>query len=103
MFIMGSVWAAGGILTILFTVIWHGSGADAALGGLWLLLALGNFAMAIEQRRREQRGPGHAPTALPPEVLLLAEQGRKIEAIKRYRQLNPGTGLREAKQAVDGL
>jgi ribosomal protein L7/L12 len=33
----------------------------------------------------------------------LVTQGRKIEAIKRYRQLNPGIGLREAKQVIDEM
>jgi hypothetical protein len=103
MFIMGGIWTVAGILMILATVVWHDSGADAVLGGIWLWLAVGYFAMAFGRRRREQRGPGHVPSELPPEVRLLAEQGRKIEAIKRYRQLNPGVGLREAKKAVDGL
>jgi Ribosomal protein L7/L12 C-terminal domain len=38
-----------------------------------------------------------------PEVVILVEQGRKIQAIKRYRELNPGTGLKEAKDVIDGL
>jgi hypothetical protein len=38
-----------------------------------------------------------------PEVLILVEQGRKIQAIKRYRELHPGTGLKEAKDVIDGL
>ena len=38
-----------------------------------------------------------------PEVLILVEQGRKIQAIKRYRELYPGTGLKEAKDVIDGL
>jgi hypothetical protein len=33
----------------------------------------------------------------------LVERGRKIQAIKRYRVLNPGIGLKEAKDVVDGL
>jgi ribosomal protein L7/L12 len=38
-----------------------------------------------------------------PEVLVLLEQGRKIQAIKRYRELNPGVGLKEAKNVIDGF
>jgi ribosomal protein L7/L12 len=38
-----------------------------------------------------------------PEVAALVERGRKIQAIKRYRQLNPGIGLKEAKDVIDGL
>lgn len=36
------------------------------------------------------------------EVVELARQGKKIEAIKRYRQLT-GLGLRESKDAIDSL
>ncbi|MEV6428895.1 ribosomal protein L7/L12 [Nocardia sp. NPDC051463] len=28
-------------------------------------------------------------------------QGKKIQAIKRYRELDPGAGLKEAKEAVE--
>jgi len=38
----------------------------------------------------------------PPEVVELARNGRKIEAIKRYRELT-GVGLAGAKDVVDGL
>ena len=36
------------------------------------------------------------------DVVALARGGKKIEAIKRYRELT-GVGLREAKDAVDGI
>jgi ribosomal protein L7/L12 len=35
--------------------------------------------------------------------LALLEQGRKIQAIKRYRELNQGVGLKGAKDVIDGL
>jgi ribosomal protein L7/L12 len=64
------------------------------LAGVWL-------GLARQLRRREQLdraapGAGH-------DVLTLVRQGRKIEAIKRYRDLNPGITLREAKDAIDEL
>jgi ribosomal protein L7/L12 len=37
------------------------------------------------------------------EVVVLVGQGRKIQAIKRYRELNPGTGLKEAKDVIDEI
>ncbi len=47
-----------------------------------------------------------APTQLdgsvPTEVVVLARAGRKIAAIKLYRELT-GAGLREAKHVVDSL
>jgi ribosomal protein L7/L12 len=42
-------------------------------------------------------GPG-----IPADVVALAQAGRKIEAIKRYRELT-GVDLREAKDAVDAI
>ena len=46
----------------------------------------------------------YAPTGPDPlaQVRDLARRGRKIEAIKAYRELT-GVGLREAKDAVEGL
>ena len=41
-------------------------------------------------------------TGVSPEILDLVRQGRKIEAIKWYRQ-QAGVGLREAKEFVDSL
>lgn len=43
------------------------------------------------------------PPEVAPEVFLLVQQGRKIQAIKRYRALNPGIGLSEAKDVIDAL
>ncbi len=60
----------------------------------FLLLELGLREKA-EMYAHEQ-GPNLA------EVFALVRQNRKIEAIKLYRQLT-GTGLREAKAAVDRL
>jgi len=40
--------------------------------------------------------------ALEMDVVSLLEQGRKIEAIKRYRE-RTGTGLKEAKDPVDAI
>jgi hypothetical protein len=37
------------------------------------------------------------------ELRSFVRNGRKIEAIKRYREMAPGTGLREAKDFVEAL
>jgi ribosomal protein L7/L12 len=42
------------------------------------------------------------PGALSPQVAALVAAGRKIEAIKLYRQ-ETGAGLKEAKAAVEGV
>ncbi|QUQ72085.1 ribosomal protein L7/L12 [Kutzneria sp. CA-103260] len=44
-------------------------------------------------------GPG---IAIDQDVLALARAGRKIEAIKRYREIT-GVGLKEAKDAVERM
>jgi hypothetical protein len=41
-----------------------------------------------------------APPEIPPDVAQLRAQGKKIQAIKRYQQLNPGIDLREARYIV---
>ena len=41
-------------------------------------------------------------SGVPADVVALAQSGKKIEAIKRYRELT-GVGLREAKDVVDGI
>lgn len=62
----------------------------------------------VEQLDRAPAGEAPPPSirACSPEELeelrLLARQGKKIEAIKRYREIT-GTGLKEAKDAVEGL
>ena len=39
---------------------------------------------------------------IPADVVALARDGKKIEAIKRYREIT-GVGLAEAKEVVDRL
>jgi ribosomal protein L7/L12 len=48
-------------------------------------------------------GRDGSSTTVPPDVVALVEQGRMIQAIKRYRALNDGLGLKEAKDIVDAV
>jgi hypothetical protein len=41
-------------------------------------------------------------SGIPPEIVDLARRGKKIEAIKAYRELT-GVGLAEAKDVIDGI
>ncbi|MFO0594496.1 MAG: ribosomal protein L7/L12 [Myxococcaceae bacterium] len=78
--------------------------------GLVLLVVVGGLIIALAGKRGvevvtlQQRPPGtpqlDSAEQQSPEQLLRA--GRKIEAIKRYRELT-GVGLREAKDAVEAL
>ena len=89
---------------------------------LWTLLAEGRKIDAIK-RYREQTGAGlaeakqavealergepppagdRADSSLEAEVLALLEQGRKIKAVKLYRE-QTGVGLKEAKDAVEAI
>ena len=43
-----------------------------------------------------------AEEILEEEIMHLVEQGRKIQAIKLYRQLH-GVGLKEAKQSIEEM
>jgi MFS superfamily sulfate permease-like transporter len=92
---VSGVFAVGCIAWIVYTAV-----ADV-LCGVWLGVAVGWFSVARQADRRAQFD-GELPEA-EPGVLTLVEQGRNIEAIKHYRELHPGVGLREAKHVVDRL
>jgi len=71
-------------------------------------MALVSWAQALKlrhqlQQRRNQPSTDYAESAVPPEIWTMVDQGKKIKAIKRYRELNPGIGLKEAKNVIDGL
>jgi ribosomal protein L7/L12 len=60
---------------------------------------------AVEMLEREGRLPVAERRGLPnvsEEIVSLLEQGRKIEAIKLYREQS-GAGLKEAKEAVEEI
>lgn len=95
--------ALAGVAGIIYAVLADANWAGFGVGGMWLLLAAGWFLTARQFRRREQLGFAQDVPGAGQDVLTLVRQGRKIEAIKRYRQLNPGIGLREAKHVIDEL
>jgi hypothetical protein len=88
---------------IIYAVIANADWADFGIGALWLLLAGNWFLLARQLRRRERLGFDQELPGAGQDVVTLVGQGRKIEAIKRYRQLHPGIGLREAKHVIDEL
>ncbi len=45
-----------GVVEILLSVVWGGSGADAVIGVLWLVVGAMWFTGALEQRRRQRPG-----------------------------------------------
>ena len=60
---------------------------------------------AIEEMEREMKlsdDPGKLSLLERGEIQELLQAGRKIEAVKRYRELS-GLGLKEAKDAVDAM
>lgn len=84
----------------------------AATGGrLWPILAgVGIWAWVIYPMMAErQRAAGaverHAyrPGDIESEIRAYLRADRKVEAIKRWRELHPDTGLAEAKAAVDQI
>jgi hypothetical protein len=46
--------------------------------------------------------PGEPDPGITPEVIDLVRMGRKVEAIRLYRELT-GVGLKAAKQVIDAL
>ena len=78
------------------------------LGPWMIIMALVSWGQAQKlrhrlQQRRNQPSADDAGSAEPPEIRTMVDQGKKIKAIKRYRELNPGIGLKEAKNFIDGL
>ena len=55
-----------------------------------------------EPRTASDERPPQQPDGLEGQILLLMQAGKKIEAIKLYRQ-ETGSGLNEAKDAVEAL
>lgn len=58
--------------------------------------------MHVVWEDRDARNESHEAAAADPEVKRHLAQGQLIAAIKRYRTLT-GSGLKEAKDAVDAL
>jgi ABC-type transport system involved in cytochrome bd biosynthesis fused ATPase/permease subunit len=87
---------------------WFALGLGAWMIFMALFMGLLSWRQAQKRRhqlqqRRDQPSTDDAEPAVPPEIWTMVEQGEKIKAIKRYRQLNPGVGLKEAKNVIDGL
>jgi hypothetical protein len=101
-FILSGAFVLLGVGSIVLFVV-SGSVVGLALGVFWLLSGVLWFAVALGGRRREQRGYDPVLPPPAPEVVMLADQGQAIRAIKLYRTLNPGISLKEAKYAVDRL
>ena len=88
--------------------------------GFWASLGIGVgavlFADCLRRAVRAVRRQGSAPPVLRaswpadvpmpdagPEILFLIEHGKTVQAIKCYREQNPGIGLKEAKDVIDGI
>jgi uncharacterized membrane protein HdeD (DUF308 family) len=54
--IFGGMFIFMGVVEILLSVVWGGSGADVVIGVLWLVVGAMWFASALAQRRRERPG-----------------------------------------------
>lgn len=53
--------------------------------------------------RRYVEETGQAIPTPAPEVVDLAHQGKKIQALGRYRELNPGISIKQAKDVIDEI
>lgn len=102
-YLVSALFACVGIASIVNAAAFGAGGVSLTLGCLWLVCAAGFIPAARQFSRRARLGFDRTVPAAEQDVLTLLKQGRNIEAIKRYRQLNPGIGLREARHAVDGL
>jgi hypothetical protein len=102
-YLVSALFACVGIASIVNAAAFGAGWVRLALGCLWLVCAACFIPAARQFSRRARLGFDRTVPAAEQDVLTLLKQGRNIEAIKRYRELNPGVGLREARHAVDGL
>ena len=98
---VSAVFAVGCIAWIVYTAVADVTWPNIVLCGVWLGVAVGWFSVA-RQAGHHAQFDGELPEA-EPDVQTLVERGRNIEAIKRYRELHPSVGLREAKHVIDSL
>ena len=70
--------------------------------GSWMELAVPSPLAGQEPRTALDERVSRQPDTLEGQFLLLMQAGKKIEAIKIYRQ-ETGSGLKEAKDAVEAL
>jgi ribosomal protein L7/L12 len=54
-------------------------------------------------RLQADYGSGQMPHGVTRDVADLVLDGKKIQAIKRYRELNHGVGFEEAKNIIDAI
>jgi hypothetical protein len=64
--------------------------------------ALSRPSQLEQQRVLEESAAALLVAGVPGEVAQLVQDGKKIQAIKQYRKLAPGLGLKEAKDIIDG-
>lgn len=60
-------------------------------------------AIIDERYRSEAHGSRTWPPPPSERVLSVYNSGQKIQAIKAYREENPGVNLKDAKEVIDGL
>ena len=70
--------------------------------GSWIEQAVPSESSGQEPRTAYEERVPQQPDSLEGQILLLMQAGKKIEAIKLYRQ-ETGRGLKEAKDAVEAL
>ena len=78
-----------GVAWLIDAAVGYGEGAGFVIGGTCLMLAVVWFCVAHHYRRRMQLDEGLPAGGQDVETLL--RQGRKIEAIRLYRQLHPAS------------
>jgi ribosomal protein L7/L12 len=70
--------------------------------GSWLEQAVPSGLSGQEPKTDSDERAPQQPDSLEGQIILLMQAGKKIEAIKLYRQ-ETGSGLKEAKDAVEAL
>jgi hypothetical protein len=108
--ILGVMLAAGAYLIEMVAGLHPQAGLIVAQAlGYWFAYGVRRVVVSVTRRGAVVPAAGggepvcRVRPAPEPEIVILVQQGRKIQAIKRYREQNPGAGLKEAKDVIDGL
>jgi ribosomal protein L7/L12 len=80
----------------------RGARCSRALATTWPLAADDAMSPRTKEATMKTDGGGHFDAEGDADIALLLQQGRKIEAIRLYRE-RTGVGLKEAKDAVEAM
>jgi hypothetical protein len=98
------LWAAESVSGWHPHPLWLFVNTSISLAAAWYGLGRAHHQHREQARRvQEAYDSGQMPHGVTQDIIDLIRSGKKIQAIKRYRELNHGVELREAKNVIDAI